>query len=529
MPFFLDMLGERSPLAKALGSLVRYRNNVRAEVRQMLLRAGASGDPETMLRAGAAALRSGIHREAVRPVENVLRRHPSDARLWQLLGLLHRGLGDLEPSIKAFSKAAALLPQDPTIAHGHASASLEAGLPAAHLFKHAARLQPADRSILLQLVTAELAVERNSAPLARIEKKLLCDPTWLGGHSALAKLRWEHGDQAGFTLSYDRATAVRPRDVALWRGYIETLLNAGLFHEVLAVIVRGRAAAGEHPTFLAAEAIARGELNQSEAEALFRLAFTGGSVPVIVHFLRFLLRGGRVGEAVKIAEAIAPRDASNQIWPYLSLAWRLLGDARWEWLEGDPRFIGVYDLTGSLPPLDAIAERLRGLHKALRHPFAQSMRGGTQTEGHLFVRIEPEIRMLRQAVVDAVQQHVAQLPPSRAGHPLLVQRRGPISFAGSWSVRLTGGGRHVEHVHPAGWLSSALYVALPPETESGTGEAGWLSLGEASELRLDLPPIRLIKPKPGRLVLFPSTMWHGTRPFTAGERLTVAFDVERPV
>jgi cytochrome c-type biogenesis protein CcmH/NrfG len=166
-----------------------------------------------------------MHRQALRPVESALRRHPSQPRLWQLLGLLHRGLGDLEPSIQAFGKAAALLPQDPTIAHGHACVSLEAGLPAAHLFKHAARLQPADRSILLQLVTAELAHECNSAPLARIEKELLSDPTWLGGHSALAKLLWEHGEQAGFTLSYERAAAARPRDVALWRGYIETLLN----------------------------------------------------------------------------------------------------------------------------------------------------------------------------------------------------------------------------------------------------------------------------------------------------------------
>ncbi|MBK9588986.1 MAG: hypothetical protein IPO50_10640 [Sphingomonadales bacterium] len=38
---------------------------------------------------------------------------------------------------------------------------------------------------------------------------------------------------------------------------------------------------------------------------------------------------------------------------------------------------------------------------------------------------------------------------------------------------------------------------------------------------------RLIEPKPGRLVMFPSTMWHGTVPFDAGERLTVAFDVPR--
>jgi hypothetical protein len=30
---------------------------------------------------------------------------------------------------------------------------------------------------------------------------------------------------------------------------------------------------------------------------------------------------------------------------------------------------------------------------------------------------------------------------------------------------------------------------------------------------------------PGRMALFPSYLFHGTRPFSEGERLTVAFDV----
>jgi hypothetical protein len=35
-----------------------------------------------------------------------------------------------------------------------------------------------------------------------------------------------------------------------------------------------------------------------------------------------------------------------------------------------------------------------------------------------------------------------------------------------------------------------------------------------------------IKPEPGRLVLFPSYMWHGTAPFSGdAERLTIAFDL----
>ena len=34
-----------------------------------------------------------------------------------------------------------------------------------------------------------------------------------------------------------------------------------------------------------------------------------------------------------------------------------------------------------------------------------------------------------------------------------------------------------------------------------------------------------VEPKVGRLVLFPSTLHHGTSPFPAGERISVAFDV----
>jgi hypothetical protein len=101
-----------------------------------------------------------------------------------------------------------------------------------------------------------------------------------------------------------------------------------------------------------------------------------------------------------------------------------------------------------------------------------------------------------------------------------------VQFTGSWSVRLVGGGFHANHVHPMGWLSSALYIALPPDL--GKEQAGWLTLGEPqAELNLDLPPHRMVEPKPGRLALFPSWMWHGTRPFGEGERLTVAFDVAR--
>ena len=89
--------------------------------------------------------------------------------------------------------------------------------------------------------------------------------------------------------------------------------------------------------------------------------------------------------------------------PYLAVAWRLLGDPRWPWLEGDERLVGIYDLGEAVGPLDALADAAaRACIWREGQPLDQSVRGGTQTEGALFARIEPEIRALRAALVAAV-------------------------------------------------------------------------------------------------------------------------------
>jgi len=176
-----------------------------------------------------------------------------------------------------------------------------------------------------------------------------------------------------------------------------------------------------------------------------------------------------------------------------------------------------------------MAVLLRKLHGTIQQPIDQSLRGGTQTDGYLLARSEPEFRALRTVLAETVAQHIAALGPRDPFHPILKHRRDqPVAFSGAWSVRLDGGGRHVSHVHPLGWFSSALYIALP-DAQPGEPKAGWFEAGRAEdELGLHLDPMLQIEPKPGRLVLFPSTLWHGTRAFGAGERLTIAFDVAQP-
>ena len=486
-------------------------------------------DPEQVVKEAIAALRTPQAPDMLPDIQLALRQAPQDARLWHLQGLIHRSQDRRELAIPALQRAVQLAPNDPLIAHGLARTLYEAGVPSVDAYARALRLSPGKTTLLAGLVSALLAERRIAEAIAGLETGVARQPQWTEGHDLLCNLRWLEGERDGFARSFDEALAVQPRDLALRRQQIITLLHAELYDEVLAKIAEGRGEIGDDTLFDVNEAVVRSETGDTaRADELFeRLNYLADSSLQIRH-VRHLLRWGRPADAVAVMEPWLKTSDAFGFWPYAATAWRMTGDPRSDWLEGDERFVGIYDIADRLPPLDKLAETLRALHTTKGQPLVQSVRGGTQTDGHLFQLIDPTIVALREAVRETVREHVARLPARDPDHPLLASLREPIGFSGAWSVRLQAGGFHSNHVHPMGWISSALYIVLPPDL--GHDQAGWLTLGEprTSSFPLDLPPTRLIEPTPGRLALFPSWMWHGTRPFGAGERLTVAFDVAVP-
>lgn len=234
----------------------------------------------------------------------------------------------------------------------------------------------------------------------------------------------------------------------------------------------------------------------------------------------FLRKGdpAAAAEAAEQATRLSARDQSA--WALLSIAWRLLGDEREHWLCDYDNLvmpIGI-GLDEDLPGV------LEALHRVGAHPADQSLRGGTQTRGNLFEANDPVIHALAQVTKAAIEERIGQLTPDDS-HPFLSRITGKICFPTSWSVRLAASGFHVSHIHPAGWLSSAYYASLPPEVAAGDGQ-GALAFGVPdAALGLDLAPRRVVQPREGQLVLFPSYLWHGTTPFeSSAPRLTVAFD-----
>ena len=452
---------------------------------------------------------------------------PDSPRAWQALGAHLRDGGDLDAAAEALATAAALAPDDVGIVQAQAVVESARGGNALPFLDRASQLKPGDPELALERA-AFLFRQDPAAATDYLAALLRGAPGWQIGHLTLSQMRWQIGDGAASTRSFEEALVATPDDLELRLAYLSTLQSTGCHADALALADRDRFRFEARPES-AAIAHRFEAISAAESGALDRASQRFAAIPDTgdpnfeLSRLRFLLRSGQFAAAVKHGEQMVSVHDDRSLWAHLATAWRMVGDRRADWLD-DPRTVAVIDIDGL--DLDAIADRLRALHVTNTHPFDQSLRGGTQTDGNLLLRNDPVLQALRAALEGAVTDYIGNLPPVDPVHPTLRERRDGFRIKGSWSVRLSSQGFHINHFHGEGWISSAFYVALPPSIGDRADPAGWLTLGQPSaELGLNLPPQHVIEPKAGRLVLFPSTLWHGTLPFREGERLTVAFDV----
>lgn len=475
-----------------------------------------------------AALANGTEAAIEAELADWLALNGPDLQLLQWRALLLRALDRRAEAISLLQVAAQLAPNDPAIAHSLAQTSLEAGLKAAGLFEAALRLNPSNADIRLGFVAAHQAEGNGLAMLDMLAAALDSNPGWFEGHRQYAQLANQLGMGERALDTLDRAAQRFPDQPNYSFVAIDLLAAAANNKAVLQRADALLARAGDIPAVLLAKAAALGELGDAEgAKALYAKLGSPADPKHAVYLVRQCLRDGEPKAALKIAEPWLATEYATQLWPYVGLAWRLMGDRQADWLDGQAGLTTTTDLNLSQGQIAALAARLRAIHTGSGRFMDQSVRGGTQTDGPLFARIEPEILQIRQAMVDAFGAHLAQLPPRDERHPQLALPRGQLPrFSGSWSVRLIDEGFHASHHHPLGWFSAVFYVAVPENLAETDGQ---LALGAAPpELNLGMDALQLVRPKPGRLVIFPSTMWHGTIPFSKGERMTIAFDMAQP-
>ncbi len=378
---------------------------------------------------------------------------------------------------------------------------------------------------------------RYDEAIAAYRRALMADPVNPRIHDDLNQLLYRLKRDDDFLKSYDEAEAVYPGAPVLSLGRADFLLRTQRYEE--ARNAYGRVAEQDPDIVYAWDGLALAETylhNFGAAIAAHEssLKLNPHNPAAWCNYAMTFIAAGEPVRAIKACEEALKRDPYHQnALALLGTAWRMAGDSRDEALNDYENFVQVFEIE---PPagyadietfnrdLNAYLDRL---HRDKREMLDQTLRGGTQTLDDVFGAGHAPIEALRAEIDKVIGAYIARMK-EKADHPLLGRKGKSFGYSGSWSSRLHDCGYHTNHVHPKGWISSAYYVALPETVSDAQGKQGWIKFGEPG---IETPPMkdairRTIQPKIGRLVLFPSYMWHGTVPFhSQNSRTTIAFDV----
>jgi tetratricopeptide (TPR) repeat protein len=352
-------------------------------------------------------------------------------------------------------------------------------------------------------------------------------------HALLTELRWRAGAGEELTAPLESAIRKYPGELKLRLVAADALRNAGLAERALTLLQEGLRLVPDSAAFLTSIGVLLDSLDRP-AQALSYLQAAVARAPdspsARRNLLPTLLKLDQPRRALDLADGLLrqlPDD--QQLIAWRATALRALGDSvGYAALHDYDRLVQVHRLRPRGSDIahfnEVLARELTALHRAERRPLAQSLRGGSQTERNLPAG-NPVIAEFFAILEAPIRKYIASLETLDPNHPTARRASGGFRISGSWSVQLQPGGFHVNHVHPAGWLSSAYYVELPALPDEAS-RAGWLAFGEPGITIPGLGADHFVRPETGMLVLFPSYLWHGTVPFNeGGRRLTAAFDV----
>jgi len=529
--------------------LVRENQNRLSDAEALLRRSLALrlGQPHVQVHLGRVLAQAGKHRDAIAVLQAAAEAQPDLVDAFVVLAQVQLTTGDFAASERNYRAALKLAPKSPAALLGLGVLLNKMLRPAeAEIFlriagENAERPAPWRAKVATALGLSLEAQGKREEAVQVWEGAIALDPANAEAHRELNALFYRMGRADGFLASYDKAVQSLPPSRAAERGAL-LLQKAGLLmdaerfeeaRECFAQVAASAPRSAGPQNGLAAAHARLGQLDASIAAYEKSMRLEPDDPATAIHLACVLLQAGEPGRALRLTEQAVPRMGSDQAALAVhELALRANGDPRAQRLADYERHIQIFDLE---PPAGfssmaefnaALNAHLDTLHIDRREPVDQTLRHGTQTAPSLLTGRNGLLTALRRRIEEAVDIYIARIPPD-ADHPLSARRADGFAFAGSWSSRLHDCGYHANHVHPAGWVSSCYYVAVPDVVLDPSEKQGWIKFGEPSfAVTMDDDVVRrAVQPMPGRLVLFPSYMWHGTIAFrSATARTTIAFD-----
>ncbi len=473
--------------------------------------------------------------EAEREASAFVAAQPS-AESWTLLGQVQRAMDRHDLALVSAGEALKAAPKLRGLQYNYAMAldRVGRGGEALVIYETLAKQDLDTPELAVNYIRALFAAGRKKDAETVSEQAIQAWPGVTVLHALLARIRWLRGEGENCTaLTEAELLWRRPSDLALRLTCADALHRAGHFEKARAVLDEALRFAPQSGQLLSAKAVILDELERP-AEALDILRAVADAAPqsrsARRNMLSVLMRAGRAEEALALVRELRVQEPDEQ---YLlaceCTALRLLSDRNYSKWCDPQRLIRTYTIDAPEGHFTAesfnaaFADLLRMQHRASAHPLDQPRPNFSQTSRNLLTQADPLFKTFLAAVEPHVRDYISRLPEDAGS---ITARRGKqYRYTNLWSVRLVRDGYNPSHVQDRGWVSG-FYVAAVMQGEGGAyPNSGALRFGEPNRPPAGCGPERLIEPKAGQLVLFPSYFWHGLAPFGGAELLAAGFTV----
>ncbi len=156
------------------------------------------------------------------------------------------------------------------------------------------------------------------------------------------------------------------------------------------------------------------------------------------------------------------------------------------------------------------------------NPPNQSGNGGFKSIGNLFEYPNSNIATLKEIILKEIDVYYNKFQNEKC---TFIEKWPDDKKIIGWHIILKEDGYHNSHIHPEGWLSGVIYLKVVPTLNKNEGAIKF-DLA-APDYPNDNLPNRIHNPQIGDIVFFPSSLYHGTIPFsTDKERIIVSFDLK---
>ena len=153
---------------------------------------------------------------------------------------------------------------------------------------------------------------------------------------------------------------------------------------------------------------------------------------------------------------------------------------------------------------------------------SRTTKKGFQSKGNLFNLQALSILNLKKIILETINEYKIKYKTKPDG--FITQWPNKFSLLGAYN-RLLKHGYQQPHIHPAGWLSGCFYLKMPKPLKKSEGAINFSLHGyDYPIVNSDIPSYQY-SPVEGDLILFPSSLFHKTIPFSSNdERHVIAFD-----